>query len=87
MQKISTPNVNSKSMPEGINFLVLINRIVKLTDKSTFKPVKNNHAILGERVNNPTLKMTNIPLVKPIISETLLPFLNPKIPPTINKRP
>jgi len=70
-----------------MNFLVLINLEKKLPINKRFTQIRKIHADLGIKVNNQTPTKIKIPLNKPIISEILLPFLKPKIPPTINKIP
>jgi len=87
IQNIKTPNVINRSIPEGIKARVLMSRAIKLTDNKIFKQDKNTHPIFGAMVKIQTPTSTKIPLLKPMISEILLPFLNPRKPPKIKNRP
>ena len=85
-QNTKTPKLTNKSIPEGINFRVLISLEINAPDNITLRVVKNPQAILGTTLKSPHPIRTKIPLLSPIIRETLLPFLSPRNPPNIRKR-
>ena len=86
-QKIKTARVIDKSIPEGMNLRVLMSLEVKLTDNTRFRQVRNIQAPLELKVNSQIPAKTKIPLLTPMISEIMLPFLKPRKPPNIRKRP
>ena len=86
-QKIKIPSVINNSMPDGINARVLMTLEIKASDNKRFKQVKKIQATFGVKLKSHSPRKINIPLLKPIMSETLLPFLNPRKPPIMRKRP
>ena len=87
IQKTKTANVTNKSMPEGMNLRVLLSLKIKLKHNKIFKHARNIHDPRGAKVMPQSPAKTKMPLPKPMMSEILLPFLNPSKPPAIRNRP
>ena len=79
--------MTTRSMPEGIKARVLMSLDINAADNKTFRQIKNNQAGRGLMVKNHAPPKTKIPLARPMIRETLLPFLNPMNPPMMRNNP
>ncbi len=75
------------SMPDGMNAWVLMVLRRNVDVKKPETQLKKIHAPAGLIVMSHSPKKTIRPEPVPMAKETILPFLNPKYPPTNKKTP